>query len=211
MKLPIYKRDGSTLAEEMEIPEELVQAEPNDHAIWLAVNAEMSHRRQGTSATKTRSQMRGGGRKPWRQKGRGAARAGTTRSPIWVGGARTFGPIPHSYDISIPKKVKTLARRSAMTHKLREEKVRLIEDFSLDVPKTRDMVDVLRSLGLSAERTLFLTVTDDAMICKSCRNLPGVFVKKAVTASTRDLMDCSTLLIQKSAVEPFCKGLLHAA
>ncbi len=211
MKLPIYGRDGSTLAEEMDIPEELIQEEPNDHAIWLAVRAEMAHRRQGTSATKTRSQVRGGGRKPWRQKGRGAARVGTIRSPIWVGGARTFGPVPHSYDVSIPKKVKTLARRSAMTHKLREDKVRLVEDFSLEAPKTKDMAAVFRSLGLAAEKTLFLTADDDAVLCKSCRNLPRVFVKKAVTASTRDLMDCSALLIQRSAVAPFCKGLLHAA
>ncbi|MFH1011723.1 MAG: 50S ribosomal protein L4 [bacterium] len=210
MKLPIFARDGSTLAEEIEIPEELIQAEPNDHAIWLAVCSEMAHRRQGSSATKSRSQVRGGGRKPWRQKGRGQARAGTIRSPIWVGGGRTFGPVPHSYDIAIPKKVKVLARRSAMTYKLRENKVRLIEDFSLGTPKTKEMAAVLDSLGLAAEKTLFLTAESDIILYKSCRNLPGVFVKKAVTASTRDLMDCSTLLIQRSAVDPFCKGLLHA-
>jgi len=210
MKLPIFARDGSTLTEEIEIPEELVQTEPNDHAIWLAVCSEMAHRRQGSAATKSRSHVRGGGRKPWRQKGRGQARAGTIRSPLWVGGGRIFGPIPHAYDVAIPKKVRLLARRSAMTYKLRENKVRLIEDFSLETPKTKDMAAVLDSLGLAEGKTLFLTAEHDTILCKSCRNLPGVFVKKAMTASTRDLMDCSTLLIQRGAVEPFCRGLLHA-
>lgn len=211
MRLPVYARDGTRLSEEAEIPDELVAQEPNDHVIWLAVRSEMLHRRQGTSATKSRSQVRGGGRKPWRQKGRGAARVGTIRSPLWIGGGRTFGPIPHPYESAIPSKVKRLARRSALTYKLREDKVRVIEDFSLEVPKTRDMVVVFRSLGLEGEKTLFLTADYDTVLYKSCRNLPRVRVKKAVAASTRDLMDCSTLLIQQGAVRPFCNGVLRAA
>ncbi len=210
MKLPVYARDGSQLSEEVEIPDELVNQEPNDHAIWLAVRSEMLHRRQGTSSTKTRGNVRGGGRKPWRQKGRGAARAGTIRSPIWTGGGRTFGPLPRSYESAIPAKVKKLARRSALAYVLREGKVRLIEDFSLDVPKTQDMVAVFESHGLTGEKTLFLTTDFDTILHKSCRNLPKVQVKKAVTASTRDLMDCTTLLIQRSAIEPFYKGILYA-
>ena len=211
MKLPVFARDGAQLNEEVEIPDELLTQEPNDHAIWLAVRSEMHHRRQGTSKTKTRSQVRGGGRKPWRQKGRGVARAGTIRSPIWVGGGRTFGPIPRAYKSEIPGKVKKQARRSALTLILRQEKVRLVEDFSLDIPKTKDMVTVFQSLGLSEEKTLFLTTDHDKNLYKSCCNLPLVRVKKALTASTRDLMDCSTLLIQRNAVESFCKGVLHAA
>jgi large subunit ribosomal protein L4 len=211
MKLPVYARDGSRLSEEVEIPDELIAQEPNDHAIWLAVRAEMLHRRQGTSAVKSRSHVRGGGRKPWRQKGRGAARAGTIRSPLWPGGGKIFGPIPRDYPSVIPKKVKKLARRSAVAYKLKEDKVRLVEDFSLEIPKTRDMVTVLGSLGLAEEKTLLLTANTDVVIYKSCRNLPRVQVRKAVTASTRDLMDCSTLLIQRSAVESFCEGLLHAS
>ncbi len=210
MKLPVYARDGSQLSEEVEIPDELVSQEPNDHAIWLAVRSEMLHRRQGTSATKTRGKVRGGGRKPWRQKGRGAARVGTIRSPIWKGGGRTFGPIPRSYESAIPAKVKKLARRSALAYILREGKVRLIEDFSLDAPKTQDMVVVFESHGLTGEKTLFLTTDFDTILYKSCRNLPKVQVKKAVTASTRDLMDCTTLLVQRGAIEPFYKGVLHA-
>lgn len=210
MKLPVYARDGTQLNEEVEIPEELFTQEPNDHAIWLAVRSEMFHRRQGTSSTKSRSHVRGGGRKPWRQKGRGVARAGTIRSPIWVGGGRTFGPIPRAYKSEIPAKVKKLARRSALTHILRREKVRLVEDFTLEVPKTKDMVAIFQSLGLSDEKTLFLTTDFDKVLHKSCHNLPRVRVKKALTASTRDLMDCTTLLIQRGTVESFCKGVLHA-
>ncbi len=211
MKLPVYARDGSRLSEEVEIPDELVAQQPNDHAIWLAVREEMFHRRQGTAAAKSRSQVRGGGRKPWRQKGRGAARAGTIRSPLWPGGGQIFGPVPRVYSSAIPKKVKKLARRSAVAYKLQEDKVRLVEDFSLEIPKTRDILAVFHSLGLAEEKTLFLTNDFDTILYKSCRNLPRVQVKKAVTASTRDLMDCSTLLIQRSAVESFCEGLLHAS
>ena len=211
MKLPVYARDGTKLADEVEIPDELISLEPNDHVIWLAVRSEMLHRRQGTSATKSRSEVRGGGRKPFRQKGRGAARVGTIRSPIWVGGGRTFGPVPHPYKSALPAKVKKLARRSALTYKLREEKVRLIEDFSLEVPKTQEMALVFRSLGLEGEKTLLLTTDYDTVLYKSCRNLPRVHVKKAVIASARDLMDCSTLLVQRSAIGPLCEGLLHAA
>ncbi len=211
MKLPVYARDGTRLAEEVEIPDELVSQEPNDHVIWLAVRSEMLHRRQGTSATKGRSQVRGGGRKPWRQKGRGAARAGTIRSPLWVGGGRTFGPTPHAYESALPAKVKKLARRSALTHKLREEKVRLVEDFSLEIPKTREMALVVASLELDQEKILFLTADYDIVLYKSCRNLPRVQVKKAAAASARDLMDCSTLLVQRGAIGSFCEELLHVA
>ena len=210
MKLPVYARDGSPLPEEVEIPDELVTQEPNDHVIWLAVRSEMLHRRQGTSSTKTRGKVRGGGRKPWRQKGRGAARVGTIRSPIWKGGGRTFGPLPRSYESAIPAKVKKLARRSALAYILREGKIRLIEDFSLDAPKTQDMAAVFESHGLTSEKTLFLTTDFDTVLYKSCRNLPKVQVKKAVTASTRDLMNCTTLLVQRNAIESFYKGILHA-
>ena len=145
MKVDLYKIDGSKAGKQVTLSKDVFGIEPSDHAIWMAVTAEMTNRRQGTSATKNRSAARGGGRKPWRQKGRGTARAGTIRSPIWVGGGRAFGPSPQDHHKGIPKKMKQLARRSALSYKAKNEKIRLVEDFKLDEPKSKKIVEILVS------------------------------------------------------------------
>ena len=211
MQLPVYKRDGSATADTVEIPDGLLAGDPNDHAIWLAVRSEEAARRQGTAATRNRKMVRGGGRKPFRQKGRGVARQGTTRSPLNPGGGTIFGPQPHAYCVKIPDKVKKLARRSALMYKAREERIRVVEDFSLTAPRTHDVVDVLSALGLKEEKVLLLTPEFDVIMAKSIRNLNRAHVQKAEAASTRDLMDCTILLFLKSAVPKMVKVLDHAA
>jgi large subunit ribosomal protein L4 len=175
------------------------------------VRSEEAARRQGTAATKSRSYVRGGGRKPFRQKGRGMARQGTTRSPLNPGGGTIFGPQPHDYAVKLTDKTRQLARRSALIYKAREDKIRVVEDFALDVPRTREMVGLLEALGLGEEKVLLLTSDYDATLAKSLRNLRNACSQKAAAASTRELMDCTTLLVQKSALSKLVQVLDHAA
>lgn len=211
MKLPVYKRDGSKTAEMIELPDELMTAEPHDHAIWLCVRSEQAARRQGTAKTKTRSFVRGGGKKPFKQKGRGMARQGTIRSPLHPGGSTIFGPVPHKYWVTVNDKTRKLARISALVYKAKAEKIRIVEDFTSQAPRTKDVVSLFAKLGITGEKVLLLTAEYDTNLYKSARNLPKAAVVKADNASTLDLMDCSTIVFQKSALPKLLKVLGHAA
>jgi large subunit ribosomal protein L4 len=217
MQLPVYKRDGSKTSETVEIPEVLVKGtaespfEPNDHAIWLAVRSEEAAQRQGTAATKNRKFVRGGGRKPFKQKGRGMARQGTIRSPLNPGGGTIFGPQPHEYCVRLTDKLRKLARRSAFVYKVQEDKIRVVEDFSFDAPRTSEIVGVFNALGLGKDKVLLLTPDFDITLAKSVQNLKYAVSQKAEVASTRELMDCTAVLVQKSALPKLVKGLDHAA
>jgi large subunit ribosomal protein L4 len=200
VKLEVYKIDGQRTGEQIELSPEIFGIEPNEHVVWLAVTAEMDHKRQGTSATKTRAAVSGGGKKPWPQKGRGTARAGSIRSPIWVGGGRAFGPEPRSYKTRIPQKVKKLARKSVLSAKAKENKIRLVEDFSFDAPKTQRMNEILKALQLSDKKTLLLLEKPDRAVWLSGRNIPSLSVKAAAAFSTVDAMHSEVLLIQKGAL-----------
>jgi large subunit ribosomal protein L4 len=184
----------------MDLSPEIFGIEPNDHAIWLTVTAEMGNKRQGTASTKNRAAVSGGGKKPWPQKGRGTARAGSIRSPIWVGGGRAFGPEPRDYRKCIPQKVKKLARKSILSYKAKEDKIRLIEDFSFDAPKTKEMSRILNNLKLSGKQILLLIHKPDRKIWLSGRNIPMLSVKQASLFSAYDAMHSDMLLIQKSAM-----------
>jgi large subunit ribosomal protein L4 len=200
LKLDIYKQNGSKSGEQLSLSGKVFGIEPNDHAIWLSVTSEMTNRRQGTVSTKNRSAVRGGGRKPWRQKGRGTSRAGTIRSPLWVGGGRIFGPVPKKYSKQIPKKMNRLARKSALSYKAKESEIRLIEDFTFDKPKTKQMMEILRSLQLDTVKTLLIVPQTDKTIWLSCRNIPALSVKAADGFSTYDVLNANILIIQKSAL-----------
>ncbi len=211
MKLPVYKRDGSKSAESIELPDALLSVEPNTHAIWLAVRSEQAARRQGTHATKNRKVVRGGGRKPFRQKGRGVARQGTIRSPLNPGGGTIFGPVPHKYSVGVSDKVKKLARLSAFVVKAKAEKLMVVEDFNLERPKTKELMAVFSSMGLAKEKVLLLMPEFSTPVFKSLRNVPCASAQRAEAASTLDLMDCSVLVLQKSAVPRLIKVLGDAA
>ena len=200
MKTDVFKIDGTKTGAQVTLPSKIFGIEPNTHVIWLAATAEMANRRHGNAATKNRSAVRGGGRKPWRQKGRGTARAGTIRSPLWVGGGRIFGPSPRNYTKRMTKKMGRLARKSALSHKAREEKIRLVEDFSFESPKTRQMLDILKNLQLNAVKTLLLVPEANQSIILSCRNLPLLSVRESACFSTYDVVHADMLLIQKSAL-----------
>ncbi len=201
VKLDVYKIDGSKTGEQLVLPAKIFGVEPNDHVIWLAVTAEQANQRQGTASTKTRAYVRGGGKKPWPQKGRGTARAGSIRSPLWVGGGRVFGPHPRLYKKQLPKKVSRLARKSALSYKAKEEKIRLIEDFNFEVPKTKKFMEMLTKLTLDTTKTLLLTAESDRHVYLSGRNIPKVTVREVGSFSTLDILGAEVLLIQKSALK----------
>ena len=154
MKLDVYKIDGTQEGTSVELAEDVFGIEPNDHVIYLAVKAYLANQRQGTHKTKERNEVSGGGRKPWKQKGRGTARSGSTRSPIWIGGGTIFGPKPRNYRQKLNKKVSRLARKSALSYKASANQIIVVEDFSYDVPKTNDFVKMLDSLKIAGKKTL---------------------------------------------------------
>lgn len=200
MKLKVYNTDGNPTGEEIELAPSVFEIEPNDHAIALAVTAEMTNRRQGTRMTKNRALVSGGGKKPWRQKGRGAARAGTIRSPLWRGGGTIFGPQPQDFKMRVNKKVNKLARRSALSYKIKADAVKILADFNWEDGKTVNARNLLKSFGVKKGHILLLTDEYKSTVCQASRNMPGLEVNKAAAASTRQIVKSNLLFIQKSAL-----------
>lgn len=201
MKFDIYKIDGKVSGEKIDLSDDIFGIEPNDHVLYLSVKAYLANQRQGTHKAKERSEVRGGGKKPWRQKGRGTARAGTTRSPLWVGGGTIFGPRPRNYRQDLPKKTRKLARKSALSTKVKEEQLIVVQDFSFDAPKTKDFSGILDALKINGKKVLLLTGAKDDVVYRSGRNIPKVKVLEADKASTYDILNNQILILQKSAVQ----------
>ncbi len=209
MKVDVYKIDGSLTGRKIELNPDVFAVKPNDHAIYLAVKAFLANQRQGTAKTKERSEVRGGGRKPWRQKGRGTARAGSIRSPLWVGGGTVFGPKPRDYEMKLPKRVKLVAKLSALTYKAQNNQIMVVEDFNLEQPKTKEMFNILKALKLDDKKTLFLTNGYNQTLYLSCRNIPLLNILEAEKASTYDILNNKILLLQESALDLINKKLSH--
>ena len=201
MTLDIYKIDGKPSGKKVKLSDEVFGIQPNEHAIYLSVKAFLANQRQGTHKAKERSEVRGGGKKPWRQKGRGTARAGTIRSPLWVGGGTVFGPRPRDYRQKLPQKLKQLARKSALSHKVKDEQLIVIEDFSFEKPKTKEFITILDAFNAGGKKTLLLTGKNDTNVYKSGRNISKVNVLEASKASTYDILNNQLLILQKSAVD----------
>jgi large subunit ribosomal protein L4 len=200
MELNVYLKDGSKSTEVIQLDPAIFEIEPNEHAIYLEVKAYLAHQRQGTHKSKERAEVSGGGKKPWKQKGRGTARAGTTRSPLWIGGGTIFGPKPHLYTQKVPLKVKRLARKSALSLKAKDNNILIVEDFSFEAPKTKELLAVLKNLAIHEKKILLLLPKNDQIVYKSCKNLPNINVLEAGKASTYDILNNNVLVIQKSAI-----------
>ncbi|HPI37059.1 MAG TPA: 50S ribosomal protein L4 [Ignavibacteriaceae bacterium] len=201
MLLNVYKIDGTLSDEKIELSDDIFGIEPNDHVIYLSVKAYLANQRQGTHKSKERAEVRGGGKKPWRQKGRGGARAGTIRSPLWVGGGTIFGPKPRDYRQALPKKVKVLAKKSALSYKVKDEQLIIVEDFNFEQPKTKDFSAMLNALKIDSKKVLLLTNGKLENVWKSGRNIDKVSVLEASKASTYKILNNQVLVIQKSAAE----------
>jgi len=208
IEFTVYKRDGLESGQKLTIDTPSFDIEPHDHAIYLAVKAEMANSRQGTHSTKTRAEVRGGGRKPWKQKGRGGARAGSRRSPIWVGGGRAFGPKPKYYSMKINKKVKTLARKSALAYKYRDGAITVLEDFNLEEAKAKTVRQFLKAFNIEDKRVTLLASGVTENLYLATRNFYNILLVEAERASTYDMLDCEVLLVDKEGLEKLNNRLL---
>ena len=207
MKLSVYTRDGADAGRTVELDEAVFGGEPNDHVIWLDVRSAQAAARQGTHKTKGRSEVAGSTRKLYRQKGTGNARVGDIKSPTRRGGGTIFGPRPHGYSVSVNKKTKKLARRSALAYKLQNDAFRIVEDFGFDAPKTRDMVAFLGNHDLADTKVLFLTGAHDETLYRSGRNVKKLTIRPAIEASTLDLLHAGVVVIQEGAIDGLTEAL----
>ncbi len=199
MELKVYNQDG-TESSKIKVDASVFGITPNETVVHQAVLSEMANSRQGTHASKNRALVRGGGKKPWRQKGRGVARAGSSRSPIWKGGATVFGPQPHGYSYKLPAKMKRLARRSVLSDKASAKALIVTKSLQLDEPRTRAFLKLLEDLKIQDKKiTVLASVIEDNLFLAT-RNLPNVYVCQASSASTMDLIDCEILLADKAGI-----------
>ena len=201
MELEVYKKDGTKSGEKVKLSADIFGIEPNEHAIYRAVRVYLDNQRQGTSRVKTRAEVRGGGKKPFKQKQTGMARQGSSRSPVMTGGGSIFGPKPRDYSGALPASLRRLARKSALSFKAKEGQIKIVEDFTFEAPKTKEMNTVLKALDLTSSKTLLLMPKADQNVVKSGRNIPRLEILEADKASTYHLVNNQVLLIQKSAVE----------
>ena len=198
-KVSVVNQTGSA-AGEIELNELVFGIEPNQAVLFEALVQQRASLRQGNHKVKSRGEVAGGGRKPWRQKGTGRARQGSIRSPQWRGGGIVFGPTPRSYSYKLPKKVRRLALRSALSSKVREEELVVLEGLTFDAPKTKEFTKVLSDLSIS-RKALFVTADLDETVALSARNIPGVTVVTANGISVLDLVAHDKLVITKDAIK----------
>ncbi len=206
MTVDILNQQGETSGS-VELPDEIFGIEPNVAVMHQAVKAHLANRRQGTSKTKPRNEVRGGGRKPWRQKGRGTARAGSTRSPLWVGGGNIHGPQPRSYRQKLPRRMQQLARRSALALKLRADELIIVEDLSFPEIRTRPFADMLQALNAAGRRALVLLHEPNDVVLRSSRNIALCDVIEARNASTYHLLDNQVLVVERGAIDVLVEQL----
>ncbi|MFL3045004.1 MAG: 50S ribosomal protein L4 [Candidatus Neomarinimicrobiota bacterium] len=206
MELQVIKSNGNN-ASKIKVDASVFDIKPNRDAIHRAILSEMTNSRQGTHGSKSRGMVRGGGKKPWKQKGRGVARAGTTRSPLWRGGGTVFGPQPHQYKYKLSKRIKRLARRSILSEKLQNKKIIVLNDFGIDEPKTKKTRDLLVNLDVQEKKILVLTGDLNEDLILSMRNMPNIALLDAMTASAYDLLDSEIILIDQKGLEMLNDGL----
>ena len=193
----VYNMEGKEVGT-MELNDAVFGVEINDHLVHLAVVRQLANNRQGTQKAKTRSEVSGGGRKPWRQKGTGHARQGSTRSPQWTGGGVVFVPVPRDYSIKMNKKERRLALKSALTSRVQENKLIVLEDLTLDEAKTKAMQTVLNNLNVS--KALVVLNEENKNVVLSTRNIPDVVTAYTNTINVFDILKYNTLILTKSAV-----------
>jgi large subunit ribosomal protein L4 len=197
-KVAVYNMLGAQVGE-IELNDDVFGIEPNKAVMYDFIKMQLANKRQGTSSTKTRTEVRGGGKKPWRQKGTGRARAGSSRNPVWRGGGIAFGPKPRDYSYKLPQKVRRLALKSALSSKAMDNKIVVVDEFNFDQPKTKIMIQALEALKVG-KKTLLVTADGNVNVVKSARNIEGVKPMRADFINVYDILKHDTLLITKDAV-----------
>ena len=200
MELSILDKNGKDTGKKVVLNDTIYGIEPNDHVIWLDVKQYLANQRQGTHKTKERSELSGSTRKLIRQKGGGGARRGDINSPILVGGARVFGPQPRDYNFKLNKKVKSLARKSALAYKAKDNNILVIEDLSFDAPKTKDFVALTKGLQVADKKILLVLPDQNKNVYLSARNLQGVEIISASAINTYAILNCASLILAESSV-----------
>ncbi|MCL4115559.1 UNVERIFIED_CONTAM: hypothetical protein GTU68_006544 [Idotea baltica] len=210
MKLDIVNIEGKSTGRSAELSDEVFAAEPNEHAVYLAVKQYHANQRQGTHSSKGRSEVTGSTKKIKKQKGTGTARAGDIKNPLFRGGGRMFGPKPRNYSFKLNKKLKTLARVSALSSKAAEGNILVIEDFTFDAPKTSEFAGVLQNLALADNKVLFVTGELDKILHMSGRNIKKAKVMEARDLSTYDVLNANKIVFSESSVERINNLLTNA-
>ncbi|MEQ8625808.1 MAG: 50S ribosomal protein L4 [Vicingaceae bacterium] len=200
MELSVINKDGKDSKKKVSLSDKIYGIEPNDHAIYLDVKSHLANKRQGTSKSKERAEITGSTRKIKKQKGTGTARAGSIKSPLFRGGGTVFGPQPRDYSFKLNKKLKVLARCSALSYKVKEGSLQVIEDLKMDAPKTKDFTQILSNLKSNDKKTLLVVSESNKNVYLSSRNLRGAKVVTATDISTYDLMNSKSVLVSEGAL-----------
>lgn len=200
MEVAVLKYSGEKTNKKVNLSDSVFGIEPNDHAIYLDVKSYLANQRQGTHKAKTRNEISGSSKKIKKQKGTGGARAGNIKSPLFKGGGRVFGPQPRDYSMKLNKKVKDIARKSALTYKAKDKAIAVLEDFTFEAPKTKQFISMLSALSLSDKKTLLILPETNKNIVLSGRNLKGAKVTFADQINTYDLMNADNLIFVESSV-----------
>jgi large subunit ribosomal protein L4 len=203
MQIEVLNSKGEKTGRNVELPEDIFNIEPNDHVIYLAVKQYLAAQRLGTHKTKTRGEVKGASRKLHRQKGTGGSRKGNIRNPLYKGGGAVNGPVPHGYAFKLNRKVKDLAKMSALSYKARQSSIVVVEDLKIEKPSTKDMLAVLKSLKVADKKLLLVNVDHDPNLYLSVRNLPRVKSSVLSDINTYDIVHANTLVFTESAVKVF--------
>ena len=200
MEVAVIKSSGEATSKKVNLSDSIFAIEPNDHAIYLDVKSYLANQRQGTHKSKQRNEISGSSKKLKKQKGTGGARAGNIKNPQFKGGGRVFGPQPRDYSFKLNKKVKDLARKSALTYKAKDNSIAVLEDFTFDTPKTKQFVGLLKSLSLGEKKTLFVLPEGNKNVVLAGRNIENSKITTADQINTYDLMNADTLVFVESAI-----------
>jgi large subunit ribosomal protein L4 len=203
MQVNVLNIQGQETGRTVELPEEIFGIEPNNHAIYLAVKQYLAAQRQGTHKVKTRAEVQGASRKLHKQKGTGGSRKGNIRNPLYKGGGTIFGPKPHKYEIKLNRKVKDLAKMSALTHKAKASAIVVVEDLNFEAPKTKNLMNMLKAVKADDKKIMFITPEYNENVYKSIRNVPSVLGVLLSDINTYDIMNSEVLVMTESSAKLF--------
>jgi len=206
MQLKVLNIQGQETGRTVELPEEIFGVEPNNHAIYLAVKQYLAAQRQGTHKVKTRAEVKGASRKLHKQKGTGGSRKGNIRNPLYKGGGTIFGPKPHKYDIKLNRKVKDLAKISALSHKAKENAIVVVEDLNFETPKTKNFMNIMNSLNVANKKMMFVLPEYNDNVYVSLRNVPSVLGVLLSDVNTYDIVNSEVLVLTESTAKIFAGG-----
>jgi large subunit ribosomal protein L4 len=206
MQLKVLNTQGQETGRTVELPEEIFGIEPNNHAIYLAVKQYLAAQRQGTHKVKTRAEVQGASRKLHKQKGTGGSRKGNIRNPLYKGGGTIFGPKPHKYSLKLNRKVKDIAKMSALAHKAKANAIYVVEDLNFEAPKTKNFMNVMNSINIGEKKLMFILPEYNDNLYRSIRNVPSVLGVLLSDINTYDIMNSEVLVLSESAAKIFAGG-----